>query len=88
MYLLRQFSISGRKVVHEGDSLHQRTLSTSSISSNRSRCGRGEGALNIPSQYTQLRGAERIAFSILILIPNICELHEFFLSFKVKNTKL
>ena len=37
VYLLRQFSIAGRKVIHVGDSLHQRTFSSSSINSNRSR---------------------------------------------------
>ena len=33
-YLLRQFNIRGRKVVHLGDSYHQRATSTSSIHSN------------------------------------------------------
>merc|ERR1712227_612231 len=28
VYLLRQFSIAGRKVIHVGDSLHQRTISS------------------------------------------------------------
>ena len=37
VYLLRQYSINGKKVIHMGDTLQQRTISSSSINSNRSR---------------------------------------------------